>query len=45
METYRVTQQYSKKAERINAWKALGYSDAEARMFYKLYKGKIDLTG
>ena len=45
VETYRVTQQYSKKAERINAWKALGYSDAEARMLYKLYKGKIDLTG
>ena len=45
VETYRVTQQYSKKAERINAWKALGYSDAEARMLYKLYTGKIDLTG
>ena len=41
-QTYSVTQEYTKKADMIAAWVALGYSSEEAQMFYKLYKaGKI----
>ena len=40
-QTYNVTQEYTKKADMIAAWVALGYSNEEAQMFYKLYKGKI----
>ncbi len=40
-QTYNVTQEYSKKADMIAAWVALGYSNEEAQMFYKLYKGKL----
>lgn len=41
-QTYSVTQEYTKKADMIAAWVALGYSNEEAQMFYKLYKaGKI----
>lgn len=37
-QTYSVAQEYSKKADMIAAWVALGYSSEEARMFYELYK-------
>lgn len=40
-QTYNVAQEYTKKADMIAAWVALGYSSEEAQMFYKLYKGKI----
>lgn len=40
-QTYNVTQEYTKKADMIAAWVALGYSKDEAQMFYKLYKGKL----
>lgn len=41
-QTYSVTQEFTKKADMIAAWVALGYSNEEAQMFYKLYKaGKI----
>lgn len=41
-QTYSVTQEFTKKADMIAAWVALGYSKEEAQMFYKLYKaGKI----
>lgn len=41
-QTYGVTQEFTKKADMIAAWVALGYSSEEAQMFYKLYKaGKI----
>lgn len=40
-QTYGVTQVFTKKADMIAAWVALGYSNEEAQMFYKLYKGKI----
>lgn len=41
-QTYSVTQEFTKKADMIAAWVALGYSREEAQMFYKLYKaGKI----
>lgn len=40
-QTYSVTQEYTKKADMIAAWVALGYSSEEAQMFYKLYKGKL----
>lgn len=38
---YSVTQEFTKKADMIAAWVALGYSSEEAQMFYKLYKGKL----
>ena len=44
-EVYGVTQEYSKKADMIAAWEAMGYSKDEAQMLYKLFKGKIDVTG
>ena len=41
-QTYGVTQEFTRKADMIAAWVALGYSNEEAQMFYKLYKaGKI----
>lgn len=41
-QTYGVTQEFTRKADMIAAWVALGYSSEEAQMFYKLYKaGKI----
>lgn len=40
-QTYNVTQEFTKKADMIAAWVALGYSSEEAQMFYKLYKGKL----
>lgn len=40
-QTYSVTQEFTKKADMIAAWVALGYSNEEAQMFYKLYKGKL----
>ena len=40
-QTYTVTQVFTRKADMIAAWVALGYSNEEAQMFYKLYKGKI----
>lgn len=40
-QTYGVTQEFTKKADMIAAWVALGYSNEEAQMFYKLYKGKL----
>ena len=41
-QTYSVTQEYTKKADMIAAWVALGYSNEEAQMFYKLFEaGKI----
>lgn len=40
-QTYSVTQEFTKKADMIAAWVALGYSSEEAQMFYKLYKGKL----
>lgn len=41
-QTYSVTKEFTKKADMIAAWVALGYSSEEAQMFYKLYKaGKI----
>ena len=41
VQTYGVTKEFTKKADMINAWVALGYSNEEAQMFYKLYKGKL----
>lgn len=42
VQTYGVTKEYSKKADMIAAWVALGYSNEEAQMFYKLFEaGKI----
>lgn len=38
---YSVTQEFTRKADMIAAWVALGYSNEEAQMFYKLYKGKL----
>ena len=38
-QTYNVTKEFTKKADMIAAWVALGYSNEEAQMFYKLYKG------
>lgn len=40
-QTYGVTQVFTRKADMIAAWVALGYSSEEAQMFYKLYKGKL----
>lgn len=40
-QTYGVTQEFTSKADMIAAWVALGYSNEEAQMFYKLYKGKL----
>lgn len=40
-QTYNVAQVFTKKADMIAAWVALGYSKDEAQMFYKLYKGKL----
>lgn len=40
-QTYSVTREFTKKADMIAAWVALGYSGEEAQMFYKLYKGKL----
>lgn len=40
-QTYGVSQVFTKKADMIAAWVALGYSSEEAQMFYKLYKGKL----
>lgn len=40
-QTYSVTQEFTRKADMIAAWMALGYSREEAQMFYKLYKGKL----
>lgn len=40
-QTYGVTQEFTRKADMIAAWVALGYSNEEAQMFYKLYKGKL----
>lgn len=40
-QTYSVTQEFTRKADMIAAWVALGYSSEEAQMFYKLYKGKL----
>lgn len=40
-QTYSVTQEFTKKADMIAAWVALGYSSEEAQMFYKLYEGKL----
>ena len=40
-QTYGVTKEFTKKADMIAAWVALGYSSEEAQMFYKLYKGKL----
>lgn len=40
-QTYGVTREFTSKADMIAAWVALGYSSEEARMFYKLYKGKL----
>nr|DAU64075.1 MAG TPA: hypothetical protein [Caudoviricetes sp.] len=40
-QTYGVTQEFTRKADMIAAWMALGYSSEEAQMFYKLYKGKL----
>lgn len=40
-QTYGVTQEFTRKADMIAAWVALGYSREEAQMFYKLYKGKL----
>ena len=40
-QTYSVTQEFTRKADMIAAWVALGYSNEEAQMFYKLYKGKL----
>lgn len=44
-QTYNVTQEYTRKADMIAAWEAMGYSKDEAQMLYKLFKGKIDVTG
>nr|DAJ21259.1 MAG TPA: hypothetical protein [Myoviridae sp. cttWQ44] len=41
VQTYGVTQEFTKKADMVAAWVALGYSNEEAQMFYKLYKGKL----
>ena len=38
-QTYKVTKVFTKKADMIAAWVVLGYSNEEAQMFYKLYKG------
>lgn len=40
-QTYSVTREFTRKADMIAAWVALGYSSEEAQMFYKLYKGKL----
>ena len=40
-QTYGITQEFTRKADMIAAWVALGYSNEEAQMFYKLYKGKL----
>lgn len=40
-QTYGVSQVFTKKADMIAAWVALGYSSEEVQMFYKLYKGKL----
>lgn len=40
-QTYGVTQEFTRKADMIAAWVALGYSNEEAQMFYKLYEGKL----
>ena len=40
-----MTQEYSKQADMIVAWEAMGYSRDDAQMLYKLFKGKIDVTG
>ena len=40
-QTYGVSQVFTRKADMIAAWVALGYSNEEAQMFYKLYKGKL----
>lgn len=40
-QTYGVTKAFTRKADMIAAWVALGYSNEEAQMFYKLYKGKL----
>lgn len=40
-QTYGVTKEFTRKADMIAAWVALGYSNEEAQMFYKLYKGKL----
>lgn len=40
-QTYGVTKEFTRKADMIAAWVALGYSSEEAQMFYKLYKGKL----
>lgn len=40
-QTYGVTREFTRKADMIAAWVALGYSNEEAQMFYKLYKGKL----
>lgn len=40
-QTYGVTKEFTTKADMIAAWVALGYSNEEAQMFYKLYKGKL----
>lgn len=40
-QTYGVTREFTRKADMIAAWVALGYSSEEAQMFYKLYKGKL----
>lgn len=45
VETYSVTRQYSTKKDKIAAWQELGYSKEEAEMLYRLYAGKIKLTG
>ncbi len=44
-EVYGVTREYKAKADMIAAWEAMGYSKDEAQMLYKLFKGKIDVTG
>ena len=40
-----MTQEYSTQADMIVAWEAMGYSRDDAQMLYKLFKGKIDVTG
>lgn len=40
-QTYGVTREFTRKADMIATWVALGYSNEEAQMFYKLYKGKL----
>lgn len=38
---YQVTDRHSKKKEQTDAWRAMGYTEAEAENLYKLYKGKF----